>query len=197
VLDHLLDHWGLVHPAIVGHDFGGTTVLRTHLLNGRDFNKIVLIDPVAVPPWGSPFFQHVRAHEAAFSGLPDYIHEAIVRAYVKTAAFKPMEDSILDMIVHPWTEPGGKAAFYRQMAQANSSYTDEVQPLYDQITRPVLILWGREDTWIPKEKGELLHDMIPGSLFHVIPEAGHLVIEEQPDQLIEKIRPFLQNDPIT
>jgi pimeloyl-ACP methyl ester carboxylesterase len=197
VLDHLLNHWRLEIPAIIGHDFGGTTVLRTHLISGRDFDKIVLIDPVAVSPWGSPFFQHVTAHEAAFAGVPDYIHEAIVRAYVKTAAFKSIDDAILDMIVLPWTEPDGKAAFYRQIAQANSGYTDEVQSLYAQISRPVLILWGREDTWIPLERGEVLHGMIPGSLLHVIPDAGHLVIEEQPDQLVKMIRPFLQDEDIT
>ena len=67
VLDHLLDHWGLEQPSVVGHDFGGATVLRTHLLNQRDVNRIVLIDPVAVAPWGSPFFQHVRKHESAFA----------------------------------------------------------------------------------------------------------------------------------
>ena len=67
-----------------------------------------------------------------------------------------------------------------------------MQPFYAQISRPVLILWGREDTWIPLERGEVLHDMIPGSLLPVIPDAGHLVIEEQPDQLVEKIRPFLE-----
>ncbi len=197
VLDQLLDHWGLENPAIIGHDFGGTTVLRTHLINERDFDKIVLIDPVAVSPWGSPFFMHVNAHEAAFAGVPDYIHEAIVRAYVKTAAFKPIEDTILDMIVLPWTQPDGKAAFYRQIAQADSDYTDEVQPLYAKISRPVLILWGREDTWIPLERGEVLKDIIPGSLLDVIPDAGHLVIEEQPDQLIGKILPFLQSEDIT
>ena len=197
VLDQLLDHWGLENPAIIGHDFGGTTVLRTHLINGRNFERIVLIDPVAVSPWGSPFFQHVNAHEDAFAGVPDYIHDAIVRAYVKTAAFKSIDDATLDMIVLPWTQPDGKAAFYRQIAQAHSGYTDEVQPLYAQISRPVLILWGREDTWIPLEQGKVLHDMIPGSLLHVIPDAGHLVIEEQPDMLIEKIRPFLQNEDIT
>jgi pimeloyl-ACP methyl ester carboxylesterase len=119
VLDHLLDHWGLENPAIVGHDFGGTTVLRTHLIDGRDFHKIVLIDPVAVSPWGSPFFRHVQAHETAFAGIPDYIHEAIIRAYVKTAAFKPIDDATLDMIVAPWTGDDGKAAFYRQIAQAD------------------------------------------------------------------------------
>ncbi|MBC2735452.1 MAG: alpha/beta hydrolase [Desulfobacteraceae bacterium] len=196
VLDHLLAHWGLENPAIVGHDFGGTTVLRTHLINGRDFERIVLIDPVAVSPWGSPFFRHVKVHEAAFAGVPDYIHEAIVRAYVKTAAFKPLDDAIIDRIVLPWTGPDGKAAFYRQIAQADSGYTDEVQPMYTTISRPVLILWGREDTWIPLERGEVLHDMIPGSLLHVIPDAGHLVLEEQPGQLIRKTLLFLQNEDI-
>jgi pimeloyl-ACP methyl ester carboxylesterase len=38
--------------------------------------------------------------------------------------------------------------------------------------------------------------MIPDSLFHIVQDAGHLVIEEQPDQLIEKIRPFLRNENI-
>jgi pimeloyl-ACP methyl ester carboxylesterase len=197
ILDQLIDHWGIENPMIIGHDFGGTTVLRTHLINGRNFRRIVLIDPVAISPWGSPFFQHVNVHETAFAGVPDYIHEAIVRAYVKTAAFKPIADETLDMIVRLWTEPEGKAAFYRQIAQASSSFTDEIQPLYGKISRPVLILWGREDTWIPVENGEALHEMIPGSLFHVISDAGHLVIEEQPNRLTEKIRPFLQIEPIT
>jgi pimeloyl-ACP methyl ester carboxylesterase len=68
VLDRLLDHWQLKNPVVLGHDFGGATVLRTYLLNGRDFEKIVLIDPVAISPWGSPFFRHVKAHEEAFAG---------------------------------------------------------------------------------------------------------------------------------
>jgi pimeloyl-ACP methyl ester carboxylesterase len=193
VLNQLLDHWGLEKPVVIGHDFGGATVLRTHLLNGRDFEKIILIDPVAVAPWGSSFFKHVNAYESAFAGVPDYIHEAIVRAYITTATFTPLDAATLDRIILPWTGPEGKAAFYRQMAQANSKYTDEVQPLYSRISRPVLILWGREDTWIPLERGEVLHDLIPGSVFQVIPDSGHLVIEEQPNHLIERIRLFIQN----
>ena len=194
VLSGLLDHWQIRQPVIIGHDFGGATLLRTHLLNKCNFDKIVLIDPVAVSPWGSPFFRHVREHETAFAGVPDYIHEAIVRAYVKTAAFKPIDDATLDMIVAPWMDENGKSAFYRQIAQANSAYTDDVQPLYTQITIPTLILWGSEDTWIPLERGEALHDMIPGSTFRVIPDAGHLVIEEKPDQLLREIRSFLKNE---
>lgn len=192
ILDSLLSHWELDDPIIVGHDFGGATALRTHLLNGRAFKKIILIDPVAVSPWGSPFFQHVNRYEAAFSGLPDYIHEAVVRSYVETAAFKPLDQVTLEGIVSPWSGEKGKTAFYRQMAQADSKYTDDVQSLYPTITTPTLILWGREDNWIPLERGEELHGLIPGSALRVIDDAGHLVIEEKPDELVKEILEFVQ-----
>ena len=197
ILEALIDHWGLGNPPVIGHDFGGSTVLRTHLLNSCGFEKIVLIDPVALSPWGSPFFQHVRKHEAAFAGVPDYIHEAIVRAYINTAAFKPIAEDTMSMTVKPWMGSEGRSAFYRQIAQADSIYTDEVQSKYSQISQPVLILWGIEDTWIPLDRGKTLHEMIPGSQFHAIPDAGHLVIEEQPELLVDKILPFLQNKQLT
>lgn len=193
LLDRLLDHWGLASPIMLGHDFGGATVLRTHLLNRRAFEKIILIDPVAVSPWGSPFFRHVHLHEAAFAGVPDYIHDAIVRAYVQTAAFQPLNDLTLDGIVSYWAGPQGKAAFYRQIAQADSRYTAEVQPLYPTVTTPTLILWGREDSWIPLERGEELHRLIPGSDLHVLDDAGHLVIEERPEALVRAILDFIQS----
>lgn len=197
ILDRLIKFWELKNPAIIGHDFGGATVLRTHLLNKQDFEKIVLIDPVSISPWGSPFFQHVKTHEDAFAGVPDYIHEAIVRAYINTATFTPLADDTIENTIQPWSGVEGKAAFYRQIAQAKEEYTDEVQSNYSQISRPLMILWGIEDTWIPIERGKLLHELIPGSLFYEIPNAGHLVIEEQPALLIEKIKPFLTNDKIT
>ena len=197
ILDQLIKFWGLEKPAIIGHDFGGATVLRTHLLNKQDFEKIVLIDSVSISPWGSPFFQHVKAHEAAFAGVPDYIHEAIVRAYINTAAFIPIADDTMEKTIQPWAGEDGKAAFYRQIVQAKEEYTDEVQSVYSQITRPLMILWGTEDTWIPVERGRLLNELIPSSLFYEIPNAGHLVIEEQPKLLVEKIRPFLANEKIT
>lgn len=190
LLDRLLDHWRLDAPIAVGHDFGGTTVLRTHLLDGRDFDRMVLIDPVAVSPWGSPFFRHVNAHEAAFAGMPGYIHEAVVRRYVQTAAFKPLDDDTLEGIVQPWRGDPGQSAFYRQMAQADSRFTDEIQTRYSGIDTPTLILWGREDRWVSIEQGEKLKEMIPGSRLRVIDDAGHLVIEEQPGALVREIRDF-------
>ena len=193
LLDALLDFWEIDCPYIVGHDFGGTTVLRTHLLNQRQFNKIVVIDPVALSPWGSPFFKHIEKHETAFSGVPDYIHSAIVEAYIKTAAYQELPQSTIDGILAPWVGEQGKPAFYRQIAQADSKFTDEFQEIFNEIKSPVLILWGEEDIWIPCKQAYDLHEKIKGSKLITIPDAGHLVIEEKPEILVKEIRRFFEN----
>ncbi|MGE5952624.1 MAG: alpha/beta fold hydrolase, partial [Qipengyuania vulgaris] len=40
VLAALLDHWGLRRPFVVAHDFGGATALRSHLLDGCDYEAM-------------------------------------------------------------------------------------------------------------------------------------------------------------
>jgi pimeloyl-ACP methyl ester carboxylesterase len=82
LFDALLEHWGLDRPDVVAHDFGGATALRTHLLSGRDYRTLTLIDPVALAPSGSALIQTTRQHEKVFAGLPGYLHEAVLRAYI-------------------------------------------------------------------------------------------------------------------
>ncbi|GEM81744.1 alpha/beta fold hydrolase [Vibrio superstes] len=190
LLEALLDHWQLKLPYIVGHDFGGTTVLRNHLLNKRKYKKIAVIDPVALSPWGSPFFKHIEKHEIAFAEVPDFIHAAIVDAYIKTAAYQPLSQATIDGILEPWSSEEGKRAFYRQIAQADSKYTDEFQDKFSEIDTPTLILWGEKDQWIPVEQAYLLHSKIKGSKLVTIPESGHLVIEEKPEILVKEIKAF-------
>jgi pimeloyl-ACP methyl ester carboxylesterase len=190
LLARLMEHWGLVRPMVVGHDFGGTTVLRSHLLEGIEYAKMALVDPVAVGPWGSPFFNHVRAHESAFSSVPPYIHAAIADAYVRGAMHQKPQPEALAGILRPWLTEEGQAAFYRQIAQADQQYTDEIEPLYGSITCKPLLVWGEEDTWIPITKGRALNKMIPGSRLIAIPAAGHLVQEDAPQVLADVLMKY-------
>lgn len=191
VLKELINFWKLENPKIVGHDFGGATVLRTHLLNHQSFHKIMLIDPVAVSPWGSPFFTHVAQYEQAFRGLPDYIHDAVLTSYVAGATYHSMNQETLRGILKPWLGEEGQVAFYRQIAQSSQIYTDEVEPLYPNIHVPVCLLWGENDLWIPLEKGNQLNQKIKNSTFIPVSEAGHLVQEDQPALLISYILKFM------
>ena len=110
------------------------------------------------------------------------------------AAHQTIENEILDRTIHSWTGAEGKGAFYRQIAQADSKYTDEIQERYSDIKTPVLILWGEEDQWIPVEQACTLHNKIPNSKMVTIPQTGHLVIEERPDIIIEEIGKFLSDE---
>lgn len=190
LLDALIEHWQIDTPYIVGHDFGGTTVLRNHILDKRKYKKIVVIDPVALSPWGSPFFKHIEEHEAAFSGVPDFIHAAIVEAYIKTAAHQELDAETIEGILSPWMGELGKPAFYRQIAQADSKYTDDFQNRFSEVSTPTLILWGQEDQWIPCEQAYQLQNKIEGAKLVTIPNTGHLVIEENPKALVAEIQKF-------
>jgi pimeloyl-ACP methyl ester carboxylesterase len=190
VVAELLDYWGLKEPDVVGHDFGGATALRTHLLEGREFNSIALIDAVALSPWGSPFYRLVQEYVGVFRQIPAYMHKAMVAAYVRDATHVPMSDEELEPYIAPWLGPEGQDAFYRQISQNDQRYTDEMQVLYGEIKRPVLILWGENDKWISPEKGEQLLATIPGSRLHTIPEASHLAMEAAPGAVAEALKVF-------
>jgi pimeloyl-ACP methyl ester carboxylesterase len=191
LLAALLNHWGVDDPHVVAHDFGGATALRAHLLNGSRYASLTLIDPVAIAPWGSPFVQHVRRHEPAFSGLPGYIHNAILRAYIQGATFRPLSVDDLQSYVTPWTGEIGQAAFYRQIAQMDQKYTEEIEGRFDEISCPVMLLWGEEDRWIPIERGEEVARRIPSSKFMRTPGAGHLMQEDAPEAIVAHLMSFL------
>ena len=180
----LLGHWRLSRPDVIAHDFGGCTALRAHLLHRCEYNSLTLIDPVALAPWGSPFVRHVRDHEAAFAGLPPYVHAAILPAYIGGAAFRPLSAPALQLYVDPWLGAAGQAAFYRQIAQMDQRYTDEIEPRYGEMRCPVSIIWGEQDSWIPVERGRELARRIASSSLRIVPEAGHLVQEDAPEAIV-------------
>ncbi|MEU0409292.1 alpha/beta hydrolase [Streptomyces griseorubiginosus] len=184
VFTELLAHWGLAEPRVVAHDFGGAVALRAHLLHGARYRSLTLVDPVALAPWGSPFFRLVGEHSEVFDRLPPALHRALVREYVSSASSPGLHPTVLDRLVEPWLGEAGQAAFYRQIAQADQRYTDEVQDRYGEITIPTLVCWGEDDTWIPAEKGRELAARIPRARLELIPGAGHLVQEDAPAALM-------------
>ncbi|GHD75911.1 oxidoreductase [Streptomyces mirabilis] len=192
VFTELLSHWGLTEPLVVAHDFGGAVALRTHLLHGARYRALALVDPVALAPWGSPFFRLVGEHADVFERLPPALHGALVREYVGSASSPGLHPAVLDRLVEPWLDCPGQAAFYRQIAQAEQCHTDEIQGRYSGIGIPTLVCWGEDDTWIPVAKGRELAALVPGAQFEPIAGAGHLVQEDAPAELTAALIAFLQ-----
>lgn len=192
VFTELLTHWGLEEPLVVAHDFGGAVSLRAHLLHGARYRALALVDPVALAPWGSPFFRLVGEHPEVFEQLPPALHRALVREYVGSASSPGLHPAVLDRLTAPWLGDLGQPAFYRQIAQADQRHTDEVQGRYGEIGIPTLVCWGEDDAWIPVAKGRELAARIPGARLEPIAGAGHLVQEDAPAELTAALADFLR-----
>jgi pimeloyl-ACP methyl ester carboxylesterase len=191
VFAELVASWRLDEPGVVAHDIGGAVALRGTLLHGLKYRRLVLVDPVALRPWGSPFFRLVHDNVAVFEQLPASLHRALIRAYIAGASSRGLAEDVLDRLAEPWLGDVGQAAFYHQIAQSDERYTDEIQDRYGSIEIAVLVCWGDRDAWIPPQRGEELAAAIPNTRFELIPGAGHLVQEDAPDRLTELIAGFL------
>ncbi len=187
----LLAEWGLPSPHVVAHDYGGAVALRAHLLHGARVASMALVDVVALAPWGSEFFRLVRDHAEVFSALPAAVHEGAIRGYISGASHTGLAPDAMDALVAPWLDGPGQAAFYRQIAQSDQAYTDEVEGRYGEVAVPVLVVWGREDTWIPVDRARRLSELLPGARLRIIDDAGHLVQLDQPEALASTLALWL------
>jgi pimeloyl-ACP methyl ester carboxylesterase len=193
LLADLVRAWDLRRPHVVAHDYGGAVALRAHLLHDLDVASLALVDVVALAPWGSEFFRLVRDHASVFTALPPTMHGALLRAYVGGASHVGLTESQTDMLVAPWSDPVGQAAFYRQIAQADQEYTDEVEPLYGSIDVPVQVVWGAQDSWIPVDRAHRLAELIPGARLDVVDGAGHLIQLDAPVALTAILQRWLSS----
>jgi pimeloyl-ACP methyl ester carboxylesterase len=189
----LLRHWELDRPHVIAHDYGGAVALRAHLLHSASVASLALIDVVALAPWGSDFFRLVRDNAEVFAALPPAIHEGLVRTYISGASHRGLAEPELAALVEPWLGQPGQAAFYRQIAEADQRYTDEVQHLYGTMDVPVQVIWGTEDTWIPVDRAHRLVTMIPDATLTLIEEAGHLIQLDAPVGLATSLHRWLRS----
>lgn len=60
-----------------------------------------------------------------------------------------------------------------------------------QVTQPVRVIHGADDTGCPPELGRAVADAIPGADFVLVPNAGHSVHRHQPDAFNTALLEFL------
>lgn len=195
VLAALFAELALDRPRVLAHDFGGATALRGHILNGLQYSRLILIDPVAIRPWGSPFVQHVRDHESAFAGLPAYLQRALLETYIDGAVARPIATERLAPLVSPWLSETGQKAFYRQIAQMDPKYTDAIESRFDEVGCPTSLLWGVDDEWIPVDSGRRLSRLIPNCQYREIPFCGHLMQWDAPEAIVAEALNFFTATP--
>lgn len=183
----LLMTWELERPSVVACDIGGAIVLRALLLEGATYSDLTLFDAVTGGQWERGLFALIREHHEVFEQLPAYAHEALVKAHLRNGTKQGYRPGVLETYLAPWLGPEGQAAFYRQYRQLSQADTAEYEPLLGSIDIPVTLLWGRDDQILPVAYGEWIEQRVPNRGLTWINDAGHLLPEDAPSQLLERL----------
>jgi pimeloyl-ACP methyl ester carboxylesterase len=61
----------------------------------------------------------------------------------------------------------------------------------NEVSQPVLLIWGRQDHVIPVEQGYELDQVLPDSRLVILDDCGHLTFLENPDAVLKAVQDFL------
>ena len=193
-LAELIERWGLKTPAIAGHDIGGAIVLRSHLLDEVPFDRITLIDAAVLRPWITPTTRHKQNYPDAYRTMPNHIFEQTVIAHLHTATAKPLDEATFGDVFGQWRGEDGQARYLHNLTQFDERYTAEFEPHLGSMQTPVRIIWGERDAWLDLAFAERLHELLPTSDLRLIPEAGHFVMEDAPEEVARELSDFFAPD---
>ncbi|SIS76918.1 alpha/beta fold hydrolase [Belliella pelovolcani] len=62
---------------------------------------------------------------------------------------------------------------------------------FEKINMPVMIIWGREDTWISVSNAERFKEVIPDAYLKIFDRTGHVPMEERPTETVAEYLSFL------
>lgn len=179
-LAELVEHWRLDAPSLVGHDIGGGTVMRAHLVDGVPVRRLALVDAAVLGPWNTPFTEHMQRHAAAYRTMPPHVFADIVEPRLRTAVHQELPAGVLEEYLRPWRGEAGQARWVHQAASVDHADTAPAVDRLDRVTAPTLVLWGEHDGWLEPAVGHRLAAAIPSARMTTVPGGGHFLPEDAP-----------------
>ena len=193
-LAELVEAWGLEGPAVAGHDIGGAVVLRAHLVEGKPFERIALLDALVLTPWQTPAVAHVREYLDCYRSMPEGVFEDYVASRLRKTTSRPMDEGAFEAYLSQWRGEEGRRAYIAKDLALDERDAAEVEPLMGSIGAPVLLVWGEEDGMVDPSQAEGLREKIPGVEVEYIPQTGHFVQEDAPGEVARILNGFLSED---
>lgn len=187
----VLDRLGIERAHFMGHSYGGGITLFLAARHPERIRSIVLVDSTA------PIYPEVRRSRAASSRTLDrlfarlfVLRPAMIRRSLRGTFH---DDSLVTPeLVRAYLERlkiQGIGDAYYGLSAPNPAPVFLVD--LAKIRTPALFVWGAEDTLIKAEVGRQIAALLPGSRFVTIEGAGHVPMEEKPEELLAAVLPFL------
>ncbi|MEL7343350.1 MAG: alpha/beta fold hydrolase [Pseudomonadota bacterium] len=162
--------------ALAGLSMGGIVAMEIVRQAPQRVERLALLDTNALaerPEVASLRTPQIAAARAG--NLQGVLRDELKPNYLVES---PKKASIMDLCMSMGLDLGPEV--FERQSRALATRRDQQDTLrgYDA---PALVLMGRYDKLCPRDRHELMHDLLPNSRFVIVDNAGHLPTVEQPD----------------
>jgi pimeloyl-ACP methyl ester carboxylesterase len=163
-------------PVVVGHSLGAAIALMFAVQYGELISGIVVFGGGAKMPVNPLILEGIKKDPAA-----------ILAMTAKIAVAKKNRERMAKILAERKSNPD---VLYGDFLACDHL---DIAEAIKGIKLPTLIICGLEDKMTPPANSEALRDSMPGAKLALIPEAGHLVMMEDPEAFNNVLKAFVDS----
>src|SRR5260370_12874877 len=193
----LFNQLNLTNVVLVGQGIGGgvAQILATRLSPQR-IAPLVLIDIIC--------YEYTFAPDSPLPDIPKLPHPDLpkrtnvedlvrdLRATVPNGVYQTERfKDALDAYIEPWDSELGKELLFQHIRLLLPNYSNAVSTDLKTMGKPALIIWGEKDAQMPLKYAQRLHRERAESRLVIVPDAGHLILFDAPEQVASALLDFV------
>lgn len=191
-LREFMEQLGLEQAILVGHDIGGGIAQILAASQLRGIRYLVLVNPAMGNDWPA---LEVRMLSTPFVGIAAFtLLENSMWRYLLVKGFAD-KNKITPEITHKYRQwfqgASGRNRLVRNARALDNTGLIGMENSVVGFPEPTLVLWARHDRFLPDTSARRICGQMPNCRFHYIEQAGHFVLDEKPDEIVEHIIRFI------
>jgi len=184
---------------VAGNSMGGHVAWHMALQNPERVKKIILVNAAGYrsvisdtteKPTERPFIFKLLGNKLIASLFTSLTPRFLFKQNLKQVYGNPenITKEQVDRYYDLMLRDGNRKATLQRLGQSGKS----LQVSINQIQIPTLILWGAKDNWIPVSHAYHFQEEIPNASLAIFPSAGHIPMEEIPQETVKPVIDFLK-----
>jgi pimeloyl-ACP methyl ester carboxylesterase len=180
---------------VVGHSMGGQISLNIANIRPDIVKKAVLL-------CSSGYLERSKQSLILLSYLP-YFHLIVKRHLAKSGVLKNLQNVVYnhalidEEMFHGYMQPFLQDDIFKGLTRMlRHREGDLPEDTLRKIDTPCLLIWGEQDKVVPLHIGKRLHKDLKNSELIILKETGHLVPEEQPEEVYSHMKVFIEKSSV-
>ena len=192
LINKLTQALGIERLHLVGNSLGGLVAWLYASTYPDAVDRLVLIDPSGFPFDQTPAVIQLAKLPVLNLFLRYFTPKAFIRKNLKEVFYNDalITDAMVDRYYDLTCFEGNRQAFIDRAKIEREDYTHQL----GSIHAATLILWGENDAWIPVTDAARFKNAIPQSQVYIMPNTGHVPMEESPQESLSIALAFLEED---